>query len=61
MSGLAESISNFFTPGLAQSRTAQIKVVAKKDGTFVVPLQSLHDSEQVKNQIAYLKAEKEGA
>ncbi|KZN53295.1 hypothetical protein [Pseudoalteromonas luteoviolacea] len=62
MSGIVESISNFFTPGLEQSKKAQIKVVAKGDGTFTVPMASFRKSNEVQKQIRYLTQEKkEGA
>ncbi|KAF7781253.1 hypothetical protein PRUB_b0410 [Pseudoalteromonas rubra] len=61
MSGIIESVTNFFAPGLEESQKAQIKVVAKGDGTFKVPMESLKNSDEVKNQIAHIRAEKKGA
>lgn len=62
MSNLIQSFKRFLAPGIDKNNNAEIKILARQDGSFKVDINSFRKSKVVQEQIASLrKLEKEQA
>jgi len=57
--GVFEHIARMLAPGIEESRDNEIKLLVKRDSSFVIDLQSLRESKEVQRQIAHIRAAEE--